>query len=170
MVERPGTDVQRPSRAGIGRIVAGSMAAGLVVAVALVAAPFIPARADVLTGVVLLGFAVGWALLAVLSVRFSDHPQRWAAAPAVFLTVAGLISLLGPDTVVGHGFRLGVATGAARARGVEHHPGSPADARAEPGGGWSTRCWPGWACPRSAAATRPYASRSTQPPTPCPVS
>ena len=81
------------------------MAAGLVVAVALVAAPFIPARADVLTGVVLLGFAVGWALLAVLSVRFTDHPQRWAAAPAVFLTVAGLVSLLGSDTVVGHGFR-----------------------------------------------------------------
>ena len=24
-----------------------------------------------------------------------------------------------------------------------HHPGAPADARAEPGGGWSTRCWPG---------------------------
>ena len=57
-------------------IVAASMAAGLVVAVALVAAPFIPARADVLTGVVLLGFAVGWALLAVLSVRVSDRPQR----------------------------------------------------------------------------------------------
>jgi pimeloyl-ACP methyl ester carboxylesterase len=81
------------------------MAAGLVAAVALVAAPIIPARADVLTGVVLLGFAVGWALLAVLSVRVSDHPQRWAVAPAVFLAVAGVVSLLGADTVVGHGFR-----------------------------------------------------------------
>ena len=80
------------------------MAAGLVVAVGLVAAPFIPPRADVLTAVVLFGFAVGWALLAVLSVRVSDHPQRWAAAPAVFLAVAGLISLLGADTVVGHVF------------------------------------------------------------------
>ena len=37
---------------------------------------------------VLLGFALGWALLAVLSVRFSDQPQRWAAAPAVFMAVA----------------------------------------------------------------------------------
>jgi pimeloyl-ACP methyl ester carboxylesterase len=81
------------------------MTAGLVVAVALVAAPFIPARADVLTGVVLLGFAVGWALLAVLSVRLSAHPQRWAAAPAAFLAVAGLISILGSDTAVGQGFR-----------------------------------------------------------------
>ena len=103
-VEQPERD-RPPSRTGIGRIVAGSMAAGLVVAVALVAAPFIPARAHVLTGVVLLGFAVGWALLAVLSVQFTDHPQRWAAAPAAFLTVAGFVSLLGADTAVGHAFR-----------------------------------------------------------------
>ena len=101
----PPKRVQPSSRGRIALIVAASMAAGLVVAVALVTAPFIPARADVLTGVVLLGFAVGWALLAVLSVRVSDRPQRWAAAPAVFLTVAGLVALLGSDTVVGRGFR-----------------------------------------------------------------
>ncbi len=103
-VERP-ERVQRPSRAGIGRIVAGSMAAGAIIAVALVLAPFVPARADVLTGAVLLGFAFGWALLAVLSGRFTDRPQRWAAAPAVFLAIAGLISILGSDTVVERGFR-----------------------------------------------------------------
>ena len=34
-----------------------------------------------------------------LSVRFSDQPQRWAAAPAVFFTLAGLISLIVSDTV-----------------------------------------------------------------------
>jgi pimeloyl-ACP methyl ester carboxylesterase len=55
--------------------------------------------------VVLLGFAVGWALLAVLSMQFTDHPQRWAAAPAAFLAVVGLISILGSDTAVGHAFR-----------------------------------------------------------------
>ena len=103
-VERP-KPVQSPFRGRVALIVAASMAAGLVVAVALVAAPFIPARLSVLTGVVLLAFAFGWALLTVLSVQLSDQPQRWAAAPAVFLTVAGLIALLGPDTVVGHGFR-----------------------------------------------------------------
>ena len=103
-VEPPERD-NPPSRTGIGRIVAGSMTLGLIAAVALVAAPFIPARADVLTGVVLLGFAVGWALLAVLSVRFTDHPQRWAAAPAVSLTGAALVSVLGADTVVGQAFR-----------------------------------------------------------------
>ena len=80
-------------------IVAASMAAGLMVAVVLVAAPFIPAKENVLTGVVLLGFALGWALLAVLSVRFSDQPQRWAAAPAAFMAVAGLAALSGSAAV-----------------------------------------------------------------------
>ena len=67
-----------------------SIAAGLIVAAVLVAAPFTPPTENVLTGVVLLGFALGWALLAVLSVRFSDQPQRWAAAPAVFMAVVGV--------------------------------------------------------------------------------
>ena len=90
-----------PQREGrIGLIVAASFAAGLVAALALVAAPFIPAKENILTGVVLLALALGWALLAVLSVRFSSQPQRWAAAPAVFLAVAGLISLLPPGSVV----------------------------------------------------------------------
>jgi pimeloyl-ACP methyl ester carboxylesterase len=49
--------------------------------------------------VVLLAFALGWALLAVLSVRFSDQPQRWAAAPATFMAVAGLVALSGSAAV-----------------------------------------------------------------------
>jgi pimeloyl-ACP methyl ester carboxylesterase len=89
-----------PTRRGrIGLVVAGSLAAGLVAAVVLVAAPFIAAEEYVLTGVVLLGFAFGWALLAVLSVRFTDQPQRWAAAPAAFMGVAGLASLSGSAAV-----------------------------------------------------------------------
>ena len=91
--------LQRPGKGHIGLIVAASLAIGLVVAVVLVAAPFVEAKENVLTGMVLLAFALGWALLAVLSIRFSDQPQRWAAAPAVFFALAGLISLLGSDTV-----------------------------------------------------------------------
>ena len=90
----------RTPRGRIGLIVAGSLAAGLVAALALVATPFIPAKEHVLTGVVLLGFAFGWVLLVVLSVRFTDQPQRWAVAPAVFFAVAGLISLLPTGSVV----------------------------------------------------------------------
>ena len=77
-------------RSRIGLIVAASMAAGLTAAALLVVAPLAPAEEHTLTGMVLLGFAVGWALLAVLSVRFSDQPQRWAAAPAVFMAVVGV--------------------------------------------------------------------------------
>jgi pimeloyl-ACP methyl ester carboxylesterase len=83
----------------IGSIVAASLAIGLLAALALVAAPFIPATEAALTGVALLGFASGWALLAVLSLRLSDQPQRWAAVPAAFLAVAGLVTLLGSDAV-----------------------------------------------------------------------
>jgi hypothetical protein len=49
--------------------------------------------------VVLLAFALGWALLAVLSARFSDQPQRWAFVPAVFLALTGLVSLSGLPAV-----------------------------------------------------------------------
>jgi pimeloyl-ACP methyl ester carboxylesterase len=89
----------RTPRGRIGLIVAGSLVAGLVAALALVATPFIPAKEHVLTGVVLLGFALGWGLLVALSVRFTDQPQRWAVAPAVFFAVAGLISLLPTGSV-----------------------------------------------------------------------
>jgi hypothetical protein len=86
---------QQPTPRGrIGSIVLASLAVGLLTAVALVAAPFIPARVNVLSGVVLLGFAFGWALLTVLSMGITDQPQRWAAAPAVFLALAGVVSLL----------------------------------------------------------------------------
>jgi len=91
--------LQPTTNGRIGLIVAASLATGLVVALLLVAAPFIDAKENVLTGVVLLAFALGWALLAALSIRFSDQPQRWAAAPAVFFALVGLISLLGSDTV-----------------------------------------------------------------------
>ena len=78
-------------RAHIGWVVAGSLAAGLVAAVLLVAAPAIPAEESAVTGALLCGFAVGWAMLAVLSVRFTDQPQRWAAAPALLMGLGGLL-------------------------------------------------------------------------------
>jgi pimeloyl-ACP methyl ester carboxylesterase len=71
--------------------VAGSLATGLVAALLLVAVPFIPADESGVTGAVLCGFALGWAMLAVLSVRLTDQPQRWAAAPAVFMGLGGLL-------------------------------------------------------------------------------
>jgi pimeloyl-ACP methyl ester carboxylesterase len=67
------------------------LATGLSAAVLFVALPYIPVEESAITGAVLCGFAVGWALLWRLSVRFADQPQRWAAAPAVFMGVGGLL-------------------------------------------------------------------------------
>ena len=78
-------------RGRIGWIVAGSLAIGLVAALLLAAASFIPAEERAVTGAVLCGFALGWAMLAVLSVRFTDQPQRWAAAPALLMGLGGLL-------------------------------------------------------------------------------
>ena len=88
--DRPSHPAPGP-RGHIGWIVAGSLATGLLAAVLLVAAPFIPAEERAVTGAVLCGFALGWAMLAVLSVRFTDQPQRWAVAPALVMGVGGLL-------------------------------------------------------------------------------
>lgn len=78
-------------RGHIGRIAAGSMATGLVAALLLAAAPFVRAEVDTVTGAVLCGFALGWAMLAALSARVTDQPQRWTIAPAVFMAFGGLL-------------------------------------------------------------------------------
>ena len=70
---------------------AGSLATGLLAALLLAFAPFIRAQESDVTGAVLCGFALGWAMLAVLSMRYTDQPQRWAAAPALFMGVGGLL-------------------------------------------------------------------------------
>ena len=90
-------DLQQPGRlqptpkGRIGLIVAGSLATGPVAAVLLVAAPFIPPTEAGVTGAFLCGLALGWAMLTVLSLRFTDQPQLWAAAPALFMGLSGLL-------------------------------------------------------------------------------
>jgi pimeloyl-ACP methyl ester carboxylesterase len=81
------------SRGHIGWVVAGSLAAGLFFALLLAFAPFIPPQEREVMGAVLCGFALGWAMLAVLSTRFTDQPQRWAAVPAAFMGLGGLLLL-----------------------------------------------------------------------------
>ena len=83
----------RRRRGHLGLVVAGSLTTGLLVALLLVAAPFIPVTESAITGVLLCGFAVGWAALFLLSRRFTDQPQRWAAIPAAFMGVGGLLLL-----------------------------------------------------------------------------
>ncbi|HZB51758.1 MAG TPA: hypothetical protein VE547_21895, partial [Mycobacteriales bacterium] len=79
----------RRRRLRIGAAVAISMVTGLATALVLVLVAFAGATEAVITGAALLGFASGWALLAVLTARLTDQPQRWAAVPAVVMAAAG---------------------------------------------------------------------------------
>lgn len=88
-------------RRRIGWIVVASLFIGLAAALLLVAAPFIPAEESKVTGGLLCGFALGWATLAVLSRRFSDQPQSWAWAPALFMGISGLLLLAFGSSVQG---------------------------------------------------------------------
>src|SRR3954470_11402342 len=83
-----------PARGHVGRIVAGSLIGGFAVAVFLVAGPLAGRGEAVVTGAVLMAFGAAWFMLALLSQRWTDQPQRWAYVPAVFTTVAGLIVLV----------------------------------------------------------------------------
>jgi pimeloyl-ACP methyl ester carboxylesterase len=73
----------------IGRVVAGSLIGGFVGAIAMVAGPFAGAEEHIITGSVLLTFALAWAMMALLSGRWTNQPQRWTIVPAVFMALAG---------------------------------------------------------------------------------
>jgi len=79
-----------PRRGHIGLVVLGSIVFGLVAALVLALLVFGGAQEPTITGVILLAFAAGWSLLAVLSVRRTDQPQRWAVIPAAFMGLSGL--------------------------------------------------------------------------------
>jgi pimeloyl-ACP methyl ester carboxylesterase len=96
-----GFAIKRPS---IALILFGCLGAGLLLAVILVLVPFAGARENVISGVVLLAFAFGWASLAILSVRFTDQPQRWAALPAILSALVGTVLLLWPGSVTHDAF------------------------------------------------------------------
>ncbi|TDK24058.1 alpha/beta fold hydrolase [Arthrobacter crusticola] len=86
-------DPKFPPRQHLGAIAAGSVGTGILAALLLAAAPFVPATEAGVTGAILVGLALGWAMLAVLAVRFTDHPQAWAFAPALFLGTGGFLLL-----------------------------------------------------------------------------
>ena len=54
------------------------MVSGLVNALVLVLVVFAGGTEPVITGAGLVGLASGWALLAVLTSRWTSQPQRWA--------------------------------------------------------------------------------------------
>ena len=79
-------------------VIAGSLATGAASAAVLTLVVFAGAPEPVITGAALLGFALGWAMLAVLSARLTNQPQSWAWVPAAGLAATGLgLLALTPD-------------------------------------------------------------------------
>ena len=85
-------------REPVWRVVGGSLAAGFVAAIVLTLGVFGGASEHVIAGSALLAFAGGWAMLVLLSNRFTSQPQRWARVPAAFMAAAGVALLIAqPD-------------------------------------------------------------------------
>ena len=88
------TTSQGSRRGPIRMVIAGSLLTGTVLAAVLPLLVFVGAPEPVITGSALLGFAAGWAMLAMLSTRMTPQPQRWAWVPAAALGATGLGLLL----------------------------------------------------------------------------
>ena len=71
-------------------VVAASLVVGFLLPILLAVGPASGGGESRMTGSALLGWGVGWALIALLSTRFTDHPQRWALVPAGVLSVTGM--------------------------------------------------------------------------------
>ena len=91
-------DAASGARGHIGRIVALTMLAGLLLTVFAVVGPFAGAAEHVITASLLGSFAIGWALLAHLTVRWTNQPQRWAFVPALVMAVAAATVLIAAPT------------------------------------------------------------------------
>ena len=92
-VRRPPSSEPAAYAGPVNRIVAASLAAGAVVALVLVLVVFAGGTESMVTGSALTGFGAGWALLAVLTVRYTSRPQRWALVPAAVMSGTGLALL-----------------------------------------------------------------------------
>lgn len=90
----PTEPTAEPRREPIWRIVGSSIATGLIGALVLTLGVFGGSTEPVISGVALLSFAVGWALLVFLSARFTTQPQTWARVPAIAMASAGVVLLL----------------------------------------------------------------------------
>ena len=91
------TDVAAPATPPTGpiaRIVAGSLTAGAMTALVLTLVVFAGGTESVITGSMLVGFGLGWALIAVITERHTNQPQRWAAVPAAAMAATGLALLV----------------------------------------------------------------------------
>jgi pimeloyl-ACP methyl ester carboxylesterase len=87
LIDRPATIAPGPGP--LRRVVAAGLTAGLLGALLLTLVVLAGAGEHAITGSALLAFGFGWALLAVLSIRRTRAPQRWALVPAVLMAGTG---------------------------------------------------------------------------------
>ena len=102
MLEVTSLSTESPSGRSSVLVILGSLAAGAVLAIALVLGPASGGSEPLITGSVLFAFGFGWGLMALLSTRFSAQPQTWMAVPAIFLGSIGLCLIVfqpGPATM-----------------------------------------------------------------------
>jgi pimeloyl-ACP methyl ester carboxylesterase len=83
------TDPCGELRPGAGPTIVASLVAGALAALVLVLVVLPGATEGATTGLVLLGFGVGWASMGFLSVRRTRQPQRWAYVPAAAMGATG---------------------------------------------------------------------------------
>ena len=95
----PAPPLPVPSTRNIAWIVIVSVLAAVLLSVVLVMVVVAGARENVISAAVLFAFAGGAVLLAVLSARRSDQPQRWAMIAAGWLALAGTVLLIWPGIV-----------------------------------------------------------------------
>jgi pimeloyl-ACP methyl ester carboxylesterase len=71
-------------------VVAASLIVGFLLPIVLALGPAAGGGESRMTGAALLGWGIGWALIAFLSIRFTDQRQPWAFVPAGILGVTGI--------------------------------------------------------------------------------
>ena len=158
-----------PTTGPVARIVAGSLAAGAAAALVLTLVVFPGGTEGRITGSLLVGFGFGWALLAALTGRYTNRPQRWAAVPAAVMGATGLALLaFTPEQRRHDPAELGVAAGDAGARGVDVRRGCAARSPVA-AAGCSPRSSVSWPSRRSAPPTRTSPWSATRTPTPPPA-
>ena len=115
-----------PQHGPLARVIAGSVAAGAVTALVLTLVVFAGGTESEITGSTLAAFGLGWALIAVLTTRHTDRPQRWAALPAVAMGGTGIALLVfSPGNATLTAAELGVAPGGPGPGGVDVRPDAP---------------------------------------------
>jgi len=82
-----------PRTGPMARVIAGSLATGAMSALVLTLVVFAGGTESVITGSTLIAFGLGWALIAALTVRHTNRPQRWTALPAAAMGATGLALL-----------------------------------------------------------------------------